>query len=66
MAYPPVKIVSPGLISLEIWPLVKIVPLLVSAYDSGLIQVSDVGSGIVGQPCQFRYGGKRHRGGGGL
>ena len=64
MAYPPVKIVSPGLISLEIWPLVKIVPLLVSAYDSGLIQVSDVGSGIVGQPCQFRYGGNVTGGGG--
>ena len=29
-------------------------PIFFKAYDSGLIQVSDVGSGIVGQPCQFR------------
>ena len=29
-------------------------PIFFKAYDSGLIHVSDVGSGIVGQPCQFR------------
>ena len=29
-------------------------PIFFKAYDSGLIMVSDVGSGIVGQPCQFR------------
>ena len=29
-------------------------PIFFKAYDSGLIQVSDVGSGLVGQPCQFR------------
>ncbi len=29
-------------------------PIFFKAYDSGLIQVSDVSSGIVGQPCQFR------------
>lgn len=29
-------------------------PIFFKAYDSGLIHVSDMGSGIVGQPCQFR------------
>ena len=29
-------------------------PIFFKAYDSSLIQVSDVKSGIVGQPCQFR------------
>lgn len=29
-------------------------PLVAKVYDSSLIQVSDVNSGVVGQPCQFR------------
>jgi hypothetical protein len=29
-------------------------PLVAKAYNSALIKVSDVSSGIVGQPCQFK------------
>lgn len=29
-------------------------PLVAKVYDAGLIQVADVGSGVVGQPVQFR------------
>lgn len=29
-------------------------PLIAKVYDSGLIQVTDVNGGVVGQPCQFR------------
>lgn len=29
-------------------------PLIAKVYDAGLIQVTDVNGGVVGQPCQFR------------
>ena len=29
-------------------------PFIAKAYDAGLIRVSDVPNGVVGQPCQFR------------
>lgn len=29
-------------------------PLLAKVYNAALIRVTDVGSGVVGQPCQFR------------
>jgi filamin len=29
-------------------------PLVAKVYNSALIRVTDVGSGVVGQPCQFR------------
>lgn len=29
-------------------------PLVGKVYNSALIRVTDVGSGVVGQPCQFR------------
>ena len=29
-------------------------PLVAKVYNAALIRVSDVGSGVVGQPCQFR------------
>lgn len=29
-------------------------PLVAKVYNSGLIRVTDVASGVVGQPCQFR------------
>lgn len=29
-------------------------PLVAKAYNSSLIRVTDVGSGVVGQPCQFK------------
>lgn len=29
-------------------------PLIAKVYDAGLIQVADVGGGVVGQPVQFR------------
>lgn len=29
-------------------------PLVAKVYNSALIRVTDVGSGAVGQPCQFR------------
>lgn len=29
-------------------------PLVAKVYDAGLIQVADVGGGVVGQPVQFR------------
>lgn len=29
-------------------------PLVAKVYDTGLIQVTEVNGGVVGQPCQFR------------
>lgn len=29
-------------------------PLVAKVYNSSLIRVTEVGSGVVGQPCQFR------------
>lgn len=29
-------------------------PLIAKVYDAGLIKVTDVNGGVVGQPCQFR------------
>lgn len=29
-------------------------PLIAKVYDTGLIQVTEVNGGVVGQPCQFR------------
>ena len=29
-------------------------PFIAKAYDAGLIRVSDVPNGVVGQPCQFK------------